>query len=271
MSDNVKNGETPAIAVENLGFVIDSQRILEDVNLEVLRHQWVGLIGPNGCGKSTLLKNIYRQYRPSEGAVYVEGENVLGLKNREAARRMAILAQENNLEFDFTVREIVAMGRYAHRGFLKSATDEDDAVCAEALKSVGLEGFEDRSFLSLSGGEKQRAYMAMAFAQRSGILILDEPTNHLDIGFQLNLMDTLRAQRDQRGTTIFTSIHDMDLAAAYCDRLIMMRGGRIIAQGTPEEVLQVERIRQVFHVDVEVDVDPLSNRVRVRYLRYHPD
>ena len=271
MNMDMKRDKAPAIETAGLGFSIDGHDILSGIDLRVMRHQWIGLIGPNGCGKSTLLKNIYRQYQPSAGAVYVNGDDVRGLKNKALARRMAVLAQENNLEFDFTVREIVAMGRYAHRSFLQAATDEDDAVCAAALETVGMSGFAERSFLSLSGGEKQRVYMAMAFAQQSEILILDEPTNHLDIGYQLHLMDTLRQQQRDRGVTVFTSIHDMDLAAAYCDRIIMMDRGRIVAQGLPEEVLQVDLIQSIFHVDVEVTTDSETGRRRVRYLRYHFD
>lgn len=268
MSHDVQNGAGPAIETAALGFAIDGQSIISGIDVRVMRHQWVGLIGPNGCGKSTLLKNIYRQYRPCEGAVYINGDDVQGLRNKEVARRMAVLAQENNLEFDFAVREIVAMGRYAHRSFFQPAGDEDEAVCRAALSTVGMADFADRSFLSLSGGEKQRVYMAMAFAQQSDILILDEPTNHLDIGYQLHLMDTLRRQRDERGITVFTSIHDMDLAAAYCDRIIMMEKGRIIAQGTPGEVLRADLIQRVFHVDVDIERD--GDSVRVRYLRYNP-
>lgn len=266
---SVKNN-IPAIRVEGLGFSINDHRILSEIELSIKNNSWIGLIGPNGCGKSTLLKNIYRHFVPTEGAVYINGDNVQGLKSKEAARRMAVLAQENSAEFDFTVRDIVAMGRYAHRSFLQTECDEDEEICLRSLKIVGMESFANRSFLSLSGGEKQRVYMAMAFAQQSRILILDEPTNHLDIGYQLHLMDTLRRRKEESGLTIFTSVHDIDLAAAYCDSIIVMQDGKIISSGPPEAILTEGLIRRVFNVDTEITRDAQSGRMRVRYLRYNP-
>ena len=260
----------PAIRAEGLGFSINGHRILSGIDLHIEKNSWIGLIGPNGCGKSTLLKNIYRHFKPTEGAIYINGDNVQGLKSKEAARRMAVLAQENSAEFDFTVRDIVAMGRYAHHSFLQTERDEDEEICLQALKIVGMESFASRSFLNLSGGEKQRVYMAMAFAQQSRILILDEPTNHLDIGYQLHLMDTLRRQKEELGLTIFTSVHDIDLAAAYCDSIIVIKDGDIIARGSPEAILTTDLIRQVFNVDTEITKDTQSSRMRVRYLRYNP-
>lgn len=263
--------EIPAIRIQNLDFAVGDQSILSGIDLEIKNNSWVGLIGSNGCGKSTLLKNIYRQFKPAGGAVYIDGDNVQGIGSREAARRMAVLAQENSQEFDFTVRDVVAMGRYVHRSFLQGEQEEDEQICLHALQAVDMQTFSHRSFLSLSGGEKQRVYLAAAFAQQSRILLLDEPTNHLDIGHQLQLMDTLRHQKEERGLTIFSSLHDIDLAAAYCDRIIVMQAGRIVAGGAPKYVLTEDLIRQVFQVDAEISTDACSGRLRVSYVRYHPD
>ncbi len=258
--------DLPPIEVRDLKFSINDTTILKNISLAVRPHEFVGLIGPNGCGKSTLLKNIYRHFKPTKGAVFIEGDNVHGLKSKEAARRMAIVAQENNLTFDFSVREIVALGRYAHRGFLKDTEAEDERICTEALRSVGMEAFRNRSFLSLSGGEKQRVYMAMAFAQQSPILLLDEPTNHLDIGYQLLLMETMRSR--QKDLTIFTSVHDMNLAAWYCDRLILLKAGEIVAAGPPEQVLTEDLIREVFHVKAEIGRRASDGKLQIQYLGY---
>ena len=163
---------------------------------------------------------------------------------------MAVVAQENQPDFDFSVREMVMMGRYSRKKMFEQDDERDLEVTEKALSMVGMQGTEERSFLSLSGGEKQRIYLAMAFAQESSLIILDEPTNHLDIGYQLYIMEIMRQFEDK---TIFTSVHDMNLAARYCDRVILLQKGKIIANGTPEEVLTVERIRSVFHVNTEIE------------------
>lgn len=267
--------KSAVIKVENLRFSINDTCILKDISLFVKQNEIVGLIGPNGCGKSTLLKNIYRYFKPTEGAIFVEGDNVHGLKSKEAAKRMAVVSQENNMTFDFSVKEIVGLGRYAHHSFFKDSSSEDDEICMQALRDVGMQEFCDRSFLSLSGGEKQRVYMAMAFAQQSRILILDEPTNHLDIGYQFLLMETMQQRRNLEksreegtGLTIFTSVHDMNLAAWYCDRLIVLKKGEIIAVGAPEEVLTKERIRDVFHVETEIVRRTIDGKLQIEYLGY---
>lgn len=253
--------EDQVIQVENLDFHIDTVRILSQISLSVARNEFVGLIGPNGSGKSTLLKNIYRHYSPSSGMVYLNGKNVFKMKSKEVAQQMAIVAQENQPDFDFSVREMLLMGRYSKKKLFEQDTQEDFQVIEKALSMVGMEGSEERSFLSLSGGEKQRIYLAMAFAQESELIILDEPTNHLDIGYQLYIMEIMSRFQDK---TIFMSVHDMNLAARYCDRLLLLQDGQIIANGLPEEVLTVERIREVFHADTEIEKK--DGHLRISYL-----
>ena len=242
--------ENEMLQVENLDFHIDTAQILSQVSLSVSKNEFVGLIGPNGSGKSTILKNIYRKYSPSSGMIYLNGKDVFKMKSKEAARQMAVVAQENQSDFDFSVREMVMMGRYSRKKMFEQDDERDRAATEKALSMVGMQGTEERSFLSLSGGEKQRIYLAMAFAQESELIILDEPTNHLDIGYQLYIMEIMREFRDK---TIFTSVHDVNLAARYCDRIILLQDGKIQANGTPEEVLTVERIRSVFHVNTEIE------------------
>lgn len=242
--------ENEVIRVEDLDFTIETSKILSQVSLSVSQNEFVGLIGPNGSGKSTILKNIYRQYSPSSGAVYLNGKDIYRMKSKEVAQQMAVVAQENQPDFDFSVREMVMMGRYSRKKMFEQDDERDLEITEKALSMVGMQGTEERSFLSLSGGEKQRIYLAMAFAQESSLIILDEPTNHLDIGYQLYIMEIMRQFEDK---TIFTSVHDMNLAARYCDRVILLQKGKIIANGTPEEVLTVEQIRSVFHVNTEIE------------------
>lgn len=253
------------INVDDLSFAIDDAKILSSVSIDVKKHEFVGLIGPNGCGKSTLLKNIYRHYKPDHGAVYLDGRDVHAMNSKEAARKMAVVAQENVEDFDFSVLQMVMMGRYAHKKLFQGDNAEDIRICEQALETVGLLHLRDRSFLSLSGGEKQRIYLAMAFAQQSEIIVLDEPTNHLDIGYQLLMMETMRKFRDK---TIFTSVHDMNLAAWFCDRIIVMNHGKIIETGKPEEILTKELIKDVFHVNVEIGRREADGRMQIAYLNY---
>lgn len=253
------------IQVRDLGFEVDRVQILHNIELAIEEREFVGLIGPNGCGKSTLLKNIYRKYEPNYGSVYIHGTDVKNIKNKEAAKLMAVVTQENLVGFDFSVLELVMMGRYAHKKPLQGQTPEDLAICREALRRVGMQEFEKRSVLSLSGGEKQRIYLAAAFAQQSRIIVLDEPTNHLDIGYQLLIMDTLKQQKD---TTIFTSVHDMNLAARYCQRIIAMDRGRIVACGPPDQVLTEDLMRSVFHVETRIQREGSDGPLLIQYLRY---
>ncbi|MBQ8304812.1 MAG: ABC transporter ATP-binding protein [Blautia sp.] len=253
------------IEVRDLSYDINGTRILSDISVAVDAHEFVGLIGPNGSGKSTLLKNIYRHFTPLKDTIFLNGKDVTAMRSREIAKQMAIVAQENNPDFDFSVQEMAMLGRYAHKKiFEKDNADDFDAV-ERALRIVGMEHRKERSFLSLSGGEKQRIYLAMAFAQESELIILDEPTNHLDIGYQLSMMETLR---QYEGRTIFTSVHDMNLAAWYCDRIIMLDEGRVVAQGTPEEVLTTEKIREIFHVNTRITRREEDGKLEVSYLSY---
>ncbi len=255
------------IHVKELDYKAGDTQILDKISLYVEKNEFVGLIGPNGSGKSTLLKNIYRHFMPEKQTVYLNGKDIVQMGTKEVAKQMSVVAQENQPDFDFSVLEMVMMGRYAHKKIFEKDNAGDLAVCRDALKVVGMEGMEKRSFLSLSGGEKQRIYIAMAFAQESELIILDEPTNHLDIGYQLAMMETMKARKD---VTIFTSVHDINLAAWYCDRIILLNKGHVVAEGTPEEVLTPENIRDIFHVNVNVRKRERDRKLQVEYLEFIP-
>ena len=250
------------LTVRGLDYSIDGTEILQDVSLEVPEGTFVGLIGPNGCGKSTLLKNIYKTYRPQKDTVYIDGKDVVSLSAKEMARQAAVVAQENQTEFDLEVLDMVMYGRYAHRRFLEKETEEDLAICRRFLEAVGLKGYENRSFFSLSGGEKQRVLMARTLAQESRLILLDEPTNHLDIRFQYLLMEILKKQ----DATIFSSVHDLNIAAMYCDRILLMDRGRIIKAGTPEEILTEENILQIFGIHAQITKNPITQKIQVYYI-----
>ncbi|MCI8649136.1 MAG: ABC transporter ATP-binding protein [Anaerotruncus sp.] len=225
--------------------------ILKGIDLEAGDRELVGIIGPNGSGKSTLLKCIYRVLKPTAGAVYLDGRTLGSYPYKESARRIAILAQQNYYSFDFSVREVVLMGRAPHKRALDRDTAEDFRIVAESLETVGMSAFVDRSFSTLSGGEQQRVILARALAQRTPCLILDEPTNHLDIKYQLQLMDLVRGL----DRTVIAAVHDLNIAAMYCDRLYAIKDGRIVGQGRPGELLTPEFIREIYEVDAQVITD----------------
>lgn len=249
------------VSAEHLTLSIAGKQLLRDVTLHVQSGEFVGLIGPNGSGKSTLLKSIYRALQPDAGVVMLGDHPLSRLSAREAAKRMAVVSQESAIEFDFTVAEIVQMGRHAHQRFFITNQNEDDTLMEQAMQRVGLLGYEYRSYLSLSGGEKQRVLIARSLVQQAQFLVLDEPTNHLDIQYQLQLMDLIC----DLGLTTLAALHDLNLAAAYCDRLYVLQEGVLVASGTPEEVLTPEMLFAVFGVEAIVRKMEETNRLRIDF------
>ncbi|CAM2962082.1 ABC transporter ATP-binding protein [Hathewaya histolytica] len=250
------------IKTENITYKINNIDILKNINISINYGEFVGLVGPNGCGKSTLLKNIYRIYTPTGGCIYLNEKNIFKLTNKEIAKQMAVVAQENSTEFDFSVLEIVLMGRFAHKELFQSDNKRDMNIAEEALHTVGMEEFKERSFLSLSGGEKQRVLIARALVQEAKVLILDEPTNHLDIGYQLQIMDIIKSQR----LTTFSAIHDLNIAAFYCDKIFLMSQGEVVKFGTPEEVLTKDMIKKLFRVEAYISKNPCTNKLNISYI-----
>lgn len=235
---------------------------LRAASLHVAAGEFVGLIGPNGSGKTSLLRCAWRFSKPQGGEVRLEHHNVWKQSSRWCAQRIAVVLQEFPEAFGLTVNEVVAMGRTPHKGLFDGDSLEDRNLAAQALESVGLKGFEDHAFSTLSGGEKQRVILARALAQQPQLLILDEPTNHLDPRYQLELLRLVK--RLKIGT--LASIHDLNLAAAFCDRLYVINHGRIVASGTPKEVLNAALLRNVFGVEALIDEHPLHGYPRMTWI-----
>ncbi|WP_017904777.1 ABC transporter ATP-binding protein [Pseudomonas asplenii] len=235
---------------------------LRDANLRVAAGEFVGLIGPNGSGKTSLLKCAYRFSQPESGEVLLEHQNVWKQSPRWCAQRIAVVLQEFPDAFGLTVDEVVSMGRTPHKTLFDGETALDRTLVHQALESVGMLGFEEHAFATLSGGEKQRVILARALAQQPQLLILDEPTNHLDPRYQLELLSLVR--RLKIGT--LASIHDLNLAAAFCDRLYVLDHGHVVASGTPQEVLNPELLRTVFGVEALVDTHPLGGYPRITWI-----
>lgn len=250
------------LSVEQLSVELAGQRIVKDVRLGVAAGELVGLIGPNGSGKSTLLRSVYRMLRPSSGRVLLGSDDVWQLSARSAAQRTGVVVQEHSSEFDFSVREMVALGRNPHKGSFSRDTPDDVRIISRALERVSMGGFADRTFATLSGGEKQRVLLARALAQEPKVLVLDEPTNHLDIHHQLELLELLKTLN----LTTLVTLHDLNLAAAYCERLYLLEGGLVVADGSPAEVLTPERLRRVFHIGAVCGAHPLTGRLHLSFV-----
>ena len=241
-----------SLELQDLSVDISGRRIVTDIDFTVPDGGFVGLLGPNGSGKSTILKAIYRVHRPSAGRVLLDGADLLSMRPKDAARRMAVVAQESTVEFDFTVVEMVMIGRTPHKRAFDRDDETDRAIVDQAIEQAGCEKLAYRSFNTLSGGEKQRVLIAQAIAQGADHLILDEPTNHLDIRYQVEILELVSAL----GVTVLAAIHDLSLAALFCDTVHLIAGGKLIAGGPPQSVITADIVRRAYGADVLVIEHP---------------
>jgi iron complex transport system ATP-binding protein len=242
------------MTLELVGISVDisGRRIVNDVHVEVPDGSFVGLLGPNGSGKSTILKTIYRVNHPESGQVLLDGRDLLAMRPKEVAWRVAVLAQDTTVEFDFTVFEMVMIGRTPHKRAFDRDNDTDRSIVAQAIERVGCEDLAHRSFNTLSGGEKQRVLIARAIAQGADHLILDEPTNHLDIRYQLDVLELVAGL----GITVLAALHDLSLAALFCDTVYLLTDGMIVTGGPPASVITTEMVRHAYGADVLVIEHP---------------
>jgi iron complex transport system ATP-binding protein len=242
------------VSLELVGLSVDiaRRRIVTGVDVEVPDGHFVGLLGPNGSGKSTILKALYRVHRPVAGRALLDGADLLTMRPREAARRVAVVAQESTVEFDFTVFEMVMMGRTPHKGSFDRDDESDRSLVSRAIEQVGCDHLSERSFNTLSGGEKQRVLIARAIAQGADHMILDEPTNHLDIRYQVEVLELVAGL----GVTVLAALHDLSLAAMFCDSVYLLADGRIVAGGRPEAVITAPMVRHAYGADVLVVEHP---------------
>ncbi|MEW5982727.1 MAG: ABC transporter ATP-binding protein [Acidobacteriota bacterium] len=222
------------------------------VSLRADRGGIVGILGPNGSGKTTLLRLLGGLLRPASGQVLIEGRRVGALPRRELAARLAFVPQETHLAFDYSVLEVALMGRYPHLGPFELEGPRDLAIAREALDATGTAHLSSRVFATLSGGEKQRVVIASALAQRAGILLLDEPTASLDLGYQLDIANLLARLNRERGLTMVVATHDLNFAAGLCRSLVLIREGRVLADGPVAETLSAGSIRALYGVEAEV-------------------
>jgi iron complex transport system ATP-binding protein len=241
-----------ALEARELTLSYGRRAAVDAVSLVIGAGECVALAGPNGSGKSTLLRGLARLMRPATGAVLLEGRRLAQWPPRALARKLAVLPQSPQSPGDLTVEQLVALGRHPHQAFLGLPTAADRAAVAEALAWTDLSDFATRPIRALSGGERQRAWIALTLAQEPEVLLLDEPTTFLDLGHGLAVLDLVRRLNRERGLTVVMALHDLSQAARFADRVVLVRGGRIVCDGPPAEALTPARIAEVFGVEAEV-------------------
>ncbi len=257
----------PPLSVRELTVRFGPREALSGVTLDVRAGEFLALAGPNGSGKTTLIRAVLGFAVPAAGSVTLLGDDIARLRPVERARRVAWVPQEEPVRDDVPLLDYVLYGRYAHRGMLEGETVEDRRLATRLLSEVGLADRAQDGVLSISGGERQRAILARAFAQEAPLLLLDEPTSHLDIAHQLDVLSRVRELAQTRGTTVVAALHDLNLAARFADRIVVLSHGRVVANGPPREIISRELLRRVWGVSAELRRDP---RTGVPFLIPYP-
>ncbi|MEU0662412.1 ABC transporter ATP-binding protein [Streptomyces lavendulocolor] len=248
----------------------DGVDVVHDASLTLRPGEVTALVGPNGSGKSTLLRTIARLQRPRTAGLVIDGDtDGLALSPREFARMVALLTQGRPTPSGLTVRDVVEFGRYPYRGRWGRTDPGGAAAVDRALALTGVAEFAERGAEHLSGGQLQRVWLAGCLAQETGVLLLDEPTTYLDLRYQVELLDLMRDLADQHGIAVGVVLHDLDQAAAVADRIALLRQGRIVADGRPEDVLTAPRLTETYGIRIDVDTDPLTGRLRTRAIGRH--
>jgi len=247
-----------SLQIQQVYFSYLNGMVLHNINLSIEAGEMVGLLGPNGSGKTTLIKLVSGILKPNQGEIRLNGSNLGHLNRRFVARNMAVVPQQFHIPFAFTVTEVVMLGRVPFIKAFADETDIDKRAIANALDLVGISGLQKRRFDELSGGERQKVILAMALAQQPRLLLLDEPIVHLDISHQVEILELLRNLSAERGLTVIGAMHDLNLTSLYFNRLILLKEGRVLADGTPSQVLTEDRIGEVFSASVKVEQHPVT-------------
>ncbi|WP_257299646.1 ABC transporter ATP-binding protein [Haloarchaeobius sp. FL176] len=254
-----------------LGYPNTDEPVLDGESMTATPGAVTALVGPNGSGKSTLLKGLANQLELTDGSVLLDGRDVQSLGTKEMAKKLGLLSQESTSPGSISVEELVFHGRYPHRGFFETVTDEDERAVDRAIDLAGVDHLRDRQVSSLSGGQKQLVWIAMVLAQETDVLLLDEPTTFLDLHHQLEVMEIIETLRDESDITVVVVLHDVEQAARLADRMVALKDGEIQARGTPEEVLTESMLADVFEIDAAVDRTERGPRVEPIRPRHDDD
>ena len=253
------------VEVKNLFYKTKDKIILNDISIKFPEKKFIGIIGPNGAGKSTLLKNIYGVLTPNSGNIFIDNKNIKKMNGKERAKKIAVLSQEDRENFDFSIEDIVEMGRYPYKSIFENYSKKDRDIAFNMLKKTGMEDYIGRNFKDLSGGEKQRVLIARALAQDAPILILDEPTNHLDIGYQLQLLHLIK----HLDKSVIAALHDLNVAAIFSDYIYILKDGKLIEEGIPEKVLNKENLKNIFNIECYIGKNPINDKIQISYTTSH--
>ncbi|KXF51635.1 ABC transporter [Rhodococcus sp. SC4] len=248
------------LIAENLSLGYGDRVIVDHLDLEVRTGVITTVIGPNGCGKSTLLRALGRLLRPRNGSVLLDGKAIGSMRTKDVARTLGMLPQAPLAPEGLTVADLVARGRHPHQSWLRQWSSDDEGEVAEALALTGVSDLADRPVDQLSGGQRQRAWISMALAQGTDILLLDEPTTYLDLAHSIEVLDLVDRMHEELGRTVVMVLHDLNLAIRYSDQLIVMRDGTIVAAGAPKDIISAELLLEVFGLEAAVIADPVSDR-----------
>ena len=249
------------LSIENVTVKIDNMEIVKSLSLHAKKGDFIGLIGPNGSGKSTLLKSIYGVLKYDKGTIRFDDRDIKTISLSEIAQKMAVVSQFNTINFDLSVLEIVLMGRSPHLGNWKREKEEDYKIALDAIKKVGMEKSINRSFSSLSGGEKQRVILARALTQEPQILILDEPTNHLDIKYQIEILSLVK----NLDICVVAALHDLALAAQFCDEIYLIKNGALISSGKPRDIITAEMVKEIYEIDCDIVYNDMTKAIMISY------
>lgn len=258
------------LAAERVRLAYDDNVVVHDLDLELTDGSFTAIVGPNGCGKSTLLRALGRLLRPTGGRVLLDGRAIARTPTREVAKVLGLLPQTPIAPEGLTVADLVARGRHPHQSWVRQWSRDDEAVVAEALEWTDMAELADRPVDALSGGQRQRAWISMALAQGTDLLLLDEPTTYLDLAHQIDVLELVSRLHAERGRTVAVVLHDLNLAARYAQRLVAMKDGVLVASGSPAEVLTEQLLAEVFDLEARIVPDPVTGTpmvVPVRRLR----
>ncbi len=258
------------LTLENISVSLQDTQILDSITTSFPSGEFAGLIGPNGAGKTTLLRTINGRLSPRSGTITVSGDRIDSLSSRELGKRIATVQQTTNLSFDFSVRQIVEMGRHPHQSRFTYRQSTPDII-DWALERTAITHLEDRPITDISGGERQRVLIARALAQDTTVLLLDEPTANLDINHQIRTLELARSLVSSEGKTVIAAIHDLDLAARFCDTLYLLDNNKLIAEGPPASVLTPQHIESAFDTDVSINPNPITGTPSVTATHRVPD
>lgn len=251
------------LKIKNLNFAYRDSNVLNDINLSISQGEFVGIIGPNGAGKSTLLKLILGFLKSNRESIYLKDKRLSEYPQKELGKYIAYVPQETEFSFSFEVEEIVRMGRYPYSRGIAYYSEEDKKIVNDSVKLMEIGEFVNRKFNELSGGEKQRVVIASALAQQPKILLLDEPTSALDLHHQVDIYKILKTLQIESNLTTIVVTHDINLAAQYCERIILMNNSGIVKDGKPDEVLQFKLLQEIFGVKVYIDINPMTKSLYV--------